>query len=264
VVSLPQAALQHRLSPPVGVSASIAPPPGTLPVYVIGRADGRDVLYREFRPIRPEGSGLGDNIQAALIDMISGRPLDPDYHSEWPGTAGVRSVEVAQDTMTVDLTGVGPAPRHPALAVQQLVYTATAAAAQLGQPGVVKVRIRVNGVAVSRLWGVDARAALTRSSTVDTLAPVWLSSPQEGDHVGRRFGVQVVGAVPGAAASLVIWDGSGAVVFQRTVQLNADAPARGEARLTVSLPPGEYRIEAYYVADDGSPAAPDDHVVTVD
>ena len=88
---------------------------------------------------------------------------------------------------------------------------------------------------------------------MDTLAPVWLSSPQEGDHVGRRFGVQVVGAVPGAAASLVIWDGSGAVVFQRTVQLNADAPARGEARLTLSLPPGEYRIEAYYVADDGSP-----------
>ena len=67
-------------------------------MYVVGRADGRDVLYREFRPIRPEGTGLGDNIQAALIDMISGRPLDPDYHSPWPAAAGVRSVEVAGRT----------------------------------------------------------------------------------------------------------------------------------------------------------------------
>src|SRR5689334_14079623 len=56
VVNLPDSSMQRQLAPPVVASASVAPPPGTLPVYVLGEVAGRSVLYREFRPIRPEGT----------------------------------------------------------------------------------------------------------------------------------------------------------------------------------------------------------------
>jgi len=52
-------------------------------------------------------------------------------------------------------------------------------------------------------------------------------------------------------------------VLQRAVQLDKDAPERGSATLTLDLAPGRYRLTAYYIDDDGRPAAADDHAITV-
>ena len=48
------------------------------------------------------------------------------------------------------------------------------------------------------------------------------------------------------------------------VLLDAGAPAQGEARVTVTLPPGRYTVEAYYVSEqDGSERGLDGHDITV-
>jgi hypothetical protein len=54
------------------------------------------------------------------------------------------------------------------------------------------------------------------------------------------------------------------VIDERVLTLSIGAPARGEAKLTLTLAPGEYTLEAYTIsAADGSVQHLDDHVVTV-
>jgi hypothetical protein len=225
---------------------------GGVPVYFVGRADGRSVLYREDEPSR--ATTVDGRIQAALTDMIAGRARDPDYHSAWPADATVHRVQTGGDTITVDVTVPAALPADPVDAVAQFVRTARAVAAEAGHPELTTVRLGGNGM----LWGIDPA-----QSPVDSLAPVWLVSPAEGDTVGSPVLVRIEAVAPGAVAMLMVWDARGAVVLQRAVRLSADAPARGQAELAVPLPPGRYRVEAYYLSDDGTVAAPDDHVITV-
>jgi Sporulation and spore germination len=235
--------------PPVGNS-----PATTLPVYVVGTVAGNEVLYREDQPVPPGESSLGDRVRAALTDMVAGHTRDPHYRSDWPADLTVRSVQTTGDTVTVELGGPAtPAPADPSIALQQLVYTAVAQDRNLHQ-----VRVELPGA--TQLWGFDLADPLTPT---DVLAPVWLSRPEEGDIVGRTFQVTVAGSVPAAVAMLIVWDAHGSVVEQQAVRLSAGTPQRGSADLTLTLSPGVYRVAAYYLADDGTAAATDDHVITV-
>jgi hypothetical protein len=248
--------------PPPGIGPTPVPAGPRLPVYVVGTVSGRDLLYREYRSY-PGGGSLDDQIKAALTDMIAGRPLDPDYHTAWPAAATVQSVQTAGATIRVDLVGVpGTAPADAEIALQQLIYTATAVAAQEKHTELVNVRVEVNGG--TKLWGLDVKDPTARAQAVDIQAPVWLSWPEQGDTVGRSVPVQIVGSVPGAVAMLIVWDEHGSVVTPQPVRLDKGAPHVGTATVTLTLTPGRYRIEAYYLADDGTVAAPDDHVVTVE
>ncbi len=238
------------------------PPQIRLPVYEGGQVAGRGVLYREYHAVPVGDATLATKIRNAVTDMISGRPLDPDYRNDWSPSATVRAVRTSGDTITIDLSPGTDQPGDPALAVQQLVYTATAVAASQGETELAKVRILVNGAAADRLWGLSTAASLLRASSVDILAPVWLSSPQQGDTVGRGFDVQIVGTVPAAVATLAIWDDTGHLVKRLTVPLDAGAPKRGEAHVAVTLVPGRYRLQAYYL-DGDTASAVDDHEITV-
>ena len=59
-------------------------------------------------------------------------------------------------------------------------------------------------------------------------------------------------------------DANGAVIDDPGLTLDAGAPARGEPHTTLTLPPGEYTIEAYFLSEpDGQEQGVDDHQITV-
>jgi hypothetical protein len=227
----------------------------------------RPRLYREFIVVR-----VGDNSPAArtraAVDAMFGRtPADPDYTSAWPADARVRSVRIDGSTVTVDLTGAGDAvartlPAQSArIAVQQLVWTAT------GESRARSVRLLFDGRPAGLLFGhVPGDGDLRRTSQLDVAAPVWLIEPQAGRALAQRFTAHVAGSVFEATVRLRVRLGSatGRVVVDRTITLDAGPPGRGEARVTLTLPPGTYVVEAFAPsAVDGSVQHLDDHTITV-
>lgn len=236
--------------------------PVRLPIYYTATVGGEPVLYREFHPgnadLAEPASGPPARIEAAVRIMLTGRPYDRDYRSDWPGTVSVTGVSVGGDGVAaVELTGTMPTATAGATALQQLTWTVTAVAADRG--------VQLRGVRV-RHDGADWTAApLTRAPALDTLAPVWLISPQQGDTVGRTFDVHIA-AVAGAEISLRVRDEAGAVVLEQAVTVRATpspTTSRGEAHLPVTLPPGRYTLESFIVAPGGARLAPDDHTITV-
>ncbi len=156
-------------------------------------------LYREFVPI-PEGREA--STQLAIELMLDGVPADPDYTNLWaPGTV---TVTVVPRLITVDLSPA--AFSHPAMtrslaeaAVQQLVYTATAAAKDLTGSGA-KVQVLVDGASGYLAWGVlHLDGPLVRDTSAQ--APVWVISPQEGQEVAAGQ-VTVSGVGPAGSAPL--------------------------------------------------------------
>jgi hypothetical protein len=239
------------VTPPVtpGPTASAEVPPAVrLPVYYAGTVGGKSVLYREFHDAPPTTSGaLPGRISEAVRIVLTDRPFDPDYTSSWPAGVNVGGVTLAGGVAAIDLTG--PAATVAPIAIQQLVWTATAVAADRG--------IQLDGVRL-RLGGTQlGGGVLTRAPALDTLAPAWLISPQEGDTVGPHFDVHVSGAVPSGTVGLRVLNQAGTVVYETTITLSAQAPNRGEAHSGVDLPPGTYTLELH------TPTASDTHHITV-
>lgn len=263
--------------PPGGTSTPAAAPTSSgpttpadtvrAPVYFIGTAQGRPVLYWEYHQVPRGDHALATRIKDALTVMLSGAAADPDYASAWPASAAVRSVDVTADTIVIDLTGAtvnGVDPATAKTAVQQLVYTATGVATDLGsnRPG---VRLLFDGAARTTLWGsVPVGGTLTRAPQSETLAQIWLVSPQEGNVVNPTFEVHISGSVFEATVRLRVRDASGAIVHEETLTLSVGAPGRGEIRAPVTLAPGPYTLEAlFFSAKDGSIQGIDDHHITV-
>ena len=221
-----------------------------VPVYFVGTFDGRAVLFREFRPVVVAEDTLVARLREGIRLAVAGPAVDPDYRSGWPPGVTVGDVQVVDGVAVVALAG----PEGDELAIQQLVWTVTAVAADRGA-GVAAVRILRNGVA-----GPDQ----VRGPAVDTLAPVWLISPQQGDIVPPEFDVHVSGSVFEATVRVRVRDQAGTLVYDESVLLNAGAPARGEAHVPLTLPPGQYTVEVYFLSErDGSEVGADGHVITV-
>lgn len=239
------------------------PPAGTaqVPVYYLGLDRSRPRLYREFHPL-PVGDGSpAAKARAAVTEMLDGRTAyDPDYASSWPAGAAVREVRIDGDVVVVDLSGAARNPvgsEYAGQAVQQLIWTATAAT------GLGKVRILLDGQRVTELWGhVDVRGDLRRAPLVDVAALVWLIDPQHGSTVPRTFDIRVAGVVFESTMYIRVRRGASTVV-DRFVTLSG--PSRqGEGRLTVTLDPGTYTVEAFErSAEDGSVQHLDNHSITV-
>jgi hypothetical protein len=250
----PQATTPATSAPPT--SAPVAPPPSkssppsgtstaSLAIYYVADDGGRPRLYREFHRL-PAGSSPAEKARAALGGMFAQESADdPDYTSAWPAGTVVRDVSVAGSTVTVDLSAAPP----DDVAAQQLVWTVAAAVG--GDP---QVRLRHDGRDVE---------TLRKAAAVDTLGALWLIEPQQGVTVARTFDVHVAGTVFEATANLTVRKGR-TVVTEKIITLSAGPPARGEARITLTLAPGTYVLELYaFSAADGSVQHLDDHTVTV-
>jgi len=259
-----------------GSSTTGAAPPQTatraaLAVYYLGtervwrESDGTPIdrvkLYREFHRLAAGDGGAAARARAAIAEMLAASALDPDYRTGWPSGARVRDVRVAGGVVTVDIGGaarnnVGSEVADQA--VQQLVWTATAASGQAG------VRLLIDGQPVDELWGhVAVGGVLRRSPAEDVQAHVWLIDPQHGASVGRTFTVHVSGYV--FESTIYIRARQGGRTVRETFVTVAGDGNFGEARTRLTLPPGRYTLEAYEPsnATAGRELYLDDHVITV-
>jgi hypothetical protein len=258
----------------VGQAPPTATPPATpvnLAVYYIGtervwrESDGAPIdrvkLYREFHRIGAGDGGPRARTLAAVAEMLApASARDPDYGAGWPASARVRDVSIGEGVVTVDIEGaarnnVGSEVAHQA--VQQLVWTATAASGQRG------VRLFIDGQPVDELWGhVGVGGVLRRAPAEEVQAHVWLIDPQHGATVGRTFTVHVSGYVSEATINIRVRQGNRTV---RTTFVTVSGQGHfGEARTRLTLPAGQYTVEAFAPNEAGGPPLfLDDHAITV-
>lgn len=157
----------------------------SIPVYYIAESQRSFKLYREFRTVPDTGGAVASAVSA----MTRLAPLDPDYTTPWR-PASRTAVSQRGNNIAVDLSADAFANTNlgselAAVAVQQLVYTATAAAAQSGTPATT-VTITKDGKAAD-VWGVlRIGSPMKRAPMADVQAQAWVTAPQEGDV--RRAG----------------------------------------------------------------------------
>lgn len=208
-----------------------------VPVYYVVESPDGPRLVREFRTVPDEG----DLVTSAVLAMLSVEPNDPDYLSAWAPSDDV-TVTRDGDTITVDVPasvfsdGVGAA--YEAAAYQQLVYTATAAAAMAGEPATTVVLLEDGGSGDG--WGhVGTGEPMTRAPQIDVLNHTWILSPAEGERVAagevtiRGYGASFEGNF------VVHVDGPGVDVMEPTT---GDGMGFGEWEYRLDLEPGEYTV----------------------
>ena len=200
-------------------TATTPAPHGVLtgvPVYWLGTPSGSDRpwLYREFRDV-PDVGGVGDvggddpaaaRAASAVAAMTRDAPLDPDHTTPWAPASRV-AVTRDGDALAVDLSadalaGTGVGSQVAALAVQQLVHTATAAAQTTGP-----VTVTVDGAAADAWGAVRLGEPVQRAAPADVQAPVWVVEPQQGTHLVP--GVVGITGVGTAFEGTLLWEVTG-------------------------------------------------------
>jgi hypothetical protein len=167
-------------------------PASALPVYVAARQNKRVVLFREFRSSTVQG--VDAKVEQAVTFALSRPPLNPEYTRLFAADPSIRvRAHVTDTSITLDLSraprpATAATPDDAEAAVQQLVWTATAAAA-VAAPAVKQPRtvsITVAG-ATPPLFGLaPLDRPLTRTPDPDPRAPVWIDlSPGQVLAAGR-------------------------------------------------------------------------------
>ena len=246
-------------------------PQAALPVYVAARQNGRIVLFREFRRQSVQGPA-GTQVAAAVRLALTTGPSDPDYLRLFAaGAASTVRATVTADLVSLDIS---PAPRaasaapsreEATAALQQLVWTATAAAAVATTPAtaVRSVRITLDGRSGQALFGqVALDHVLDRQFGGDPRARAWVIEPAEDS-------TQPAGLVTASGDAVAGSDGQVHVTLVRdgTTRADVDVPLtpadggsgqvrpgqRGVWRLADldASEPGTYRLEVSTTDADG-------------
>ena len=172
-------------------------PDASIPVYYLGaqpREGDAPPLYRGFREYHrvplADPTDRAARVAAAVTEMFATAPLDDDYVSVWPTQAEVleASVDEASGEVIVDLTGLDwagaetpdgqPLDEFGAAVVQQLVFTATAAASRIAADD----DFSATSVQVPRRWRPGRRDARRRRQW----AVVAIADAIPGDHLDHR------------------------------------------------------------------------------
>lgn len=250
-----------------------AAPAASLPVYVAGVQNGRAVLFREFRTTGTQGvdSQVAEAVRAAIVD----HPDDGDYVQLF-GPEPEVTVTARVTSQRIDLD-ISPPPRpRPAglawddanVALQQLVWTATATAsvvAQTAPPGSpVNARpVPAGGRAVhitldhgsdSRLFDLiplNADFQRTPDKGNDPRAKVWIIDPREkSPHARGSLDADGDAVALGQASVQVVLARDGVVVHAADVPLAQSEPSGG-TRPPLSGQRGEWRISGWDVSQPG-------------
>ncbi|WP_051298433.1 GerMN domain-containing protein [Arthrobacter castelli] len=228
------------------------------PVYWLGESGRSVYLYREFREVEHQG----DPITTAISAMTTAQPLDDDYFNPWQPASSVAASVSTDGVITVDMSAdafarpldAGMARR----AVQQLVYTATAAAASSGltsQDEQIQVVILVDGHTGYRAFDhVTLGEPMVRDASL--AAPVWVIDPQDGTvFKGNKVTIKGRGV---ARDNILGWEitAVGASVAREvsrpmtgSVKLGPDGA--GPFTFSVTLPKGSYELRVF----QGDPGA---------
>lgn len=243
-----------------------------LPVYWLGDNNGKVRLYREFLP----AVGDGDPIAAAVREMTTSTPLDPDYFGAWAPAETVSTSISPDNVITVDISSSAfenpdaanaPISADTAyLAVQQLVFTATAAAANSGliasgEPS--SVVLLVDGKSGFVAFGhVKLGGEIPRDPSLP--APIWIISPQAGESRNQAtVVVQGSGISPDSTLDWRIEQrsaGTGRSIGPKegTAELDSSPGMSGLFEFSVALPPGEYEITVYNPTGAGTSSTDSD------
>jgi hypothetical protein len=253
---------------PATTSAStpVTGKPISIPVYWIAESRRSFALYREFREV-PD---VGGPIASAVSAMTRLHPLDPDYMTPWRPASRVTASQSGQ-AITVDLSGDAFANHQvgselAGRAVQQLVYTATAAAQQARTPAS-SVRITVDGAAFDA-WGVVRLGEpIQRAPMAAVQAQAWVTSPQEGEELPA--GTVTFKGFGTAFEANFVWEirnAAGAKVANGFTMGGSDGTF-GELTFSAKLTPGTYSVEVSSGdasgGAEGPGAAVDDKTFTV-
>ncbi|EMY35563.1 hypothetical protein D477_003453 [Arthrobacter crystallopoietes BAB-32] len=219
-------------------------------------------LYREFR----SAEDLGDPITTAVNAALSLQPLDPDYFNPWRPASKVGASITNGSVITLDISSdafeadvdAGIAER----AVQQLVYTATAAAANAGlsaPENPLEVEILVDGHRGYQAFGhVQLGGLMARNPELS--APIWVIDPQQDASLDGRLEVYGRAVAFGSELSWQVArvdeDGAAAgnPVESGSVAISAPAGESGEFRFGLDLPAGAYRLEVFHAGQQDAEA----------
>lgn len=226
-----------------------------VPLYWIGDAGTSSYLYREYRDYATQdAASSGDVVSTAIAMLTRNHPQDDDYHTLWKPVSSVGSSMSADGTLTIDVSSdmFDPAikPAQAQMAIQQLVYTATAAAAVGGINDVgpeTKVVILVDGKKGYKFGDEVLGRPMSRDKAA--VAPLWIIDPGQDTKTKSNISVKMVAS---NIASKVFWD----------IKTNNDTVASGEEKLSgqdaglqeiqfsKSLPKGKYTIRLYVRTED--------------
>jgi hypothetical protein len=176
-----------------------------------------------------------------------GQPVSqvtPDLTSSVPPGIGLLDVRIEDGIVTVDLGGeliaAGGSSLEERTFAQQLAHSA------LLDDSLTSVRLLVDGVAVTELWGhLDWSEPLRADPSA--LSPIIIEEPGPATVIVGAGAITVRGqaGVPGGRIVLHLEDGAGAVVAEGQVTATEAAPARGEWNWEVRIPgTGEWVIVA--------------------
>lgn len=223
-----------------------------IPVYWIGRSGDNVFLYREFR----ESSGQENPVTTALRTMMSQKPLDHDYFTPWQDPENLATSVSGKNVITVDMSkdafnsnlDAGMAER----AVQQLVYTATAAAASSGlidSGQQIQVVILVDGHTGFEAFG-HVQLGEPMSRNVAMVAPVWIIDPQE--DLSLPAGPVKVNGRSAVPTKPVRWQimrtdqgGEKTPVVNGQATPSTESGQGGAFTFTVMLASGRYELRVY-------------------
>lgn len=194
-------------------------------------------LVRELRDVPS-----GDPVVGAVEAMI-GDAEDPDYGTTWNPDTEVLGVQTDGGTITVDLSeeartaNVGSP--GAALMIQQLVWTATAAAGDEQA----KVLLTIAGEPAGELWGaVSWTEPIGREDPLDVRALVQIDTPREGAEVTSPVTVSGDAAAFEANVPWRVLDASGVVVEEGNT-MTSEGMTFAPFSFEVELDPGTYVIE---------------------
>lgn len=147
-------------------------------VYYLGDTPSSVALYREFHRVQDKNVLLGALQEATVVE-----PSDPDYRTPWLGVMTIASAEVDGDVIRIGLSDAAQRPsgmtdREAELAVQQLIYTAQAAAQKR-----LPVQFEVGGNPVAETLGVPTSGPLAQAEELKVLSLVSLTTPAEGQVI---------------------------------------------------------------------------------
>jgi hypothetical protein len=219
----------------------------------VAESRGSFALYREFRDV-PDAGGA---VASAVAAMTRVRPLDPDYSTPWQPASRVSATQTG-DALNVDVSadavsGTQVGSELAERAVQQLVYTATAAAAQSGTPAST-VTITVDGRPRDAWGAVHLGEPTRRAPLLDVQAHAWVTSPQQGDVLpAGTVQLKGFGTSFEATFSWKVLSSTGAVVAHGSAMGGTGDGGFGVVSFTASLAAGAYTVEL--ATDDPSGGA---------
>lgn len=260
--SIPTSTFTEPPSPTQSATTTAAGTLSGIPVYWVGHSRGEPALFREFRAV-PDAGG---QIASAVVAMTRMKPLDPDYSTPWRPAARV-TVKQSGQALTVDLSAdaisaTGLTQDVAEIAVQQLVYTATAAAHVARTPATT-VAITIDGKP-ALAWGrVRLGGPVARAPMTEVQAHAWVISPQQGDVVPSGT-VRFTGYGTSFEATFMwrITRADGGRVAEGSVMGGTGTGGFGELSWTATLGAGSYIVRL--ATDDPSGGAPGSAGAAVD